>query len=133
PQPALATGTACSPTRRQRRSTNQMRSTIINPVAHGRDARKFIWAVLARIYPRNFKSFAYGNPTGPDQAPDRVLLARCTFGCAARTEDARAVTRTTAARRQLLAFSYSSKGRSPSTTRRAANMKTTLRELVPLA
>jgi len=83
-----------SPTRRQRRSTNQMRSTIIIPQHKRRDARKFIWAVLARIYPRNFKSFAYGNPTGPDEVPDRVLLDRRTFGCAARTEDARAVTRT---------------------------------------
>jgi len=38
-----------SPTRRQRRSTNQMRSTIIIPQHKRRDARKFMWAVLARI------------------------------------------------------------------------------------
>src|SRR5437879_2503214 len=85
---ALATGTACSQSAGNAASTNQMRSTIIIPQHKRRDARKFTWAVLARIYPRNFKSFAYGNPTGPDEAPNQVLLARCTFGCAARTEDA---------------------------------------------
>jgi len=74
-----------------------MRSTIIIPQHKRRDARKFTWAVLARIYPRNFKSFAYGNPTGPDEAPDRVLLVRRTFGRAARTQNARSVTLTTAA------------------------------------